>query len=126
MKKHGFPKSEHLKRQKIFDSIFTKSESKLIHPILFKFIFTEKENRVSTKAAFIVSKKKAKKTSVRNLLKRRMREAYRQNKPIFESDSHQLNIVCMYISKDIENFESIEKAFKIFSKTNFDPNLYIG
>ena len=76
------------------------------------------ENRPNTSlpgaAAFTVSKRNFKRAVKRNLLKRRMREAYRLNKPGFydELAAKELHIAVMFvfIGKGLVEFPAIEKA----------------
>jgi ribonuclease P protein component len=119
LKIYSFPKNEHLKKQKLFDAVFKNAKSVLFYPILFKYNFSQKEDQFSRKSAFIVSKKKIRSAVDRNLVKRRMKEAYRTHKPIFESESKTLIICCIYVGKEIENYKLIEKAYKNFQNLEF-------
>ena len=57
------------------------------------------------------SKKKLKKAHQRNLIKRRVREAYRQNKSLFSFQRHWL-IAYIYSSEDILSYKEIEDKLK--------------
>ena len=65
---------------------------------------------------FSVPKRKVKQANKRNLLKRRMKEAYRLNKhsmtdSLYANDKS-LNVALLYISSDILDYHKIEAAIK--------------
>ncbi len=68
--------------------------------------------------AFTVPKKKFKRAVDRNLLKRRMREAYRLNKSLIEEKNQsklkELSIIFIYSSQEILSTEKIESAMLNF------------
>lgn len=107
-------KEERLCSQKIIGEMFTSGESFLSYPIKVVFQKTELPGSFPVQAAFTVSKRNFKRAVKRNLLKRRMREAYRLNKPDFylEITKKELQIAIMfvYIGKDIIEYPAIEKA----------------
>ncbi|MBW8326283.1 MAG: ribonuclease P protein component [Prolixibacteraceae bacterium] len=107
-------KEERLCSQKIIGEMFTSGESFLSYPIKVVFQKTELPGSFAVQAAFTVSKRNFKRAVKRNLLKRRMREAYRLNKPDFYSEiaekELQIAIMFVYIGKDIIEYPVIEKA----------------
>jgi ribonuclease P protein component len=78
-----FRKSERLSGEKLIDTLFTTGNTFVVSPfrvIWLEFDFTEKS---PAKILISVSKKRIKGAVERNLVKRRIREAYRRNKKSF-------------------------------------------
>lgn len=109
-----FKKEERLCSKKQFDSLFAEGTSFLVYPLKIVFVETENDDRYPVKAAFSVSKRLFKRAVKRNLLKRRMREAYRLNKPGFYNQCRdkKLAIIFIYIGKEILSYQKIEAAMK--------------
>ena len=94
--------------------MFTSGESFLSYPLKVVFQKTDATQAYPVQAAFTVSKRNFKRAVKRNLLKRRMREAFRLNKSGLydELAAKQLHIAVMFvfIGKDVIEFPIIEKA----------------
>jgi ribonuclease P protein component len=107
-------KEERLCSKKQFDKLFAEGNSFLVYPLKVVFAETEFDGPYPAKAAFAVSKKLFKRAVKRNLIKRRVREAYRLNKPGFYSRVEQKKVVVIfiYIGKKIIDYYPIEKAMK--------------
>jgi len=107
-----FNKSERLCSRKILGSLF--DEGRVFYSDLFKVVWDISPMPLSFPAqiAFSVSKKKFRLAVTRNLLKRRMREAYRKNKQILYNllDEENIRIVFIVIyRKDvISDYRTIE------------------
>jgi ribonuclease P protein component len=114
MEEFTLKKDERLCSQKIIGDMFTSGESFLSYPLKVVFQKTESTQAFPVQAAFTVSKRNFKRAVKRNLLKRRMREAFRLNKPGFydELAAKELHIAVMFvfIGKDMVEFPIIEKA----------------
>jgi ribonuclease P protein component len=109
-----FHKSERLCSQKLIGELFTSGESFLVYPLKVVFMKTELSEPVRVQAAFSVSKRNFKRAVKRNLLKRRMREAYRLHKPDFyrqlgEKDL-QISVMFIFVGKGLLEYPVIEKA----------------
>jgi ribonuclease P protein component len=108
-----FKKNERLHGKNNIQHLFSHGNSYFIHPL--KIYFTEREhhNDVPLKVLFAVSKKTIRRAVRRNLLKRRMREAYRRNKAeIYELltvKQKQYDLALVYIGKDVESYHVLEK-----------------
>lgn len=111
-----FGKSEKLCRRKLIDQLFGKGNSFLAFPLKVQFLFTELPEDVPAQVMFSVSKRRFKRAVKRNLLKRRMREAYRLNKhqlhECAQGKSLQMAIAFIYIGDSILDYHSIEKGMK--------------
>ena len=114
MERFTLKKEERLCSQKIIGELFTSGESFLAYPFKVVFLKTDNSQTYSVQAAFTVSKRNFKRAVKRNLLKRRMREAYRLNKPAFQDELALRNIklamMFVYVGKDITEYPSIEKG----------------
>jgi ribonuclease P protein component len=109
-----FQKGERLCSQKIIGELFTSGESFLAYPLKVVFLNTELPESFPVQAAFTVSKRNFKRAVDRNLLKRRMREAYRLKKTDLYKEiaekNLQIAIMFVYIGKDIAEYTAIEKS----------------
>jgi len=102
----SFHKEERLKSKKSIEELFKKGSSFYLTPFRVKYIATAND---VNKVLIAVPKKLHKKAVARNLIKRRIREAYRLNKSIVSEVSPNFNLALLYQSKDILTFQEIEK-----------------
>ena len=116
-----FNKSERLCSRKILGSLF--DEGRVFYSDLFMVVWDISPMPLSFPAqiAFTVSKKKFRLAVTRNLLKRRMREAYRKNKHVLYNllDKENIRIVFIVIyRKDvISDYRTIEiEMIEIFDR----------
>ncbi len=108
----SFGKKERLCSKKQIDKLFSAGKSLLFYPLKVVYSDIEFPEPFPAKVAFAVSKKLFKKAVQRNLIKRRMREAYRLNKHLLASNENPAKkaIFFIYIGKEIHDFQTIEKA----------------
>lgn len=109
---HRFKKEERLCSKKLIEKLFAEGDSFLVFPFKIVFVAVDYQGDYPAKAAFAVSKKLFKKAVHRNLIKRRIREAYRLNKHMLKSESASLKraIIFIYIGKEILAFHQMERA----------------
>lgn len=109
-----FHKNERLCSKKVIEKLFAEGRSLFVYPLKAVFIETALNTDVSVQVAFAVSKKSFKRAVMRNLLKRRMREAYRLNKNQFydEISGKQIALFLIYTPKTEETYPAIESATK--------------
>lgn len=107
-------KDERLCSQKTLGDLFTSGESFLVFPLKVVFLKSEVQLPHPAQAAFAVSKRNFKRAVKRNLLKRRMREAYRLNKNLLYDElaakNIHISIMFIFVGKDLLEFSTIEKA----------------
>jgi ribonuclease P protein component len=106
-------KHEILRSKKKIQELFEHGSSFFLYP--FKIHFIPQENSENTQVLFSVSKRNFKKAPDRNLIRRRMREAYRLNKNILVSNLKEpfsMSIALVYISKSVLPFSEIENKLK--------------
>src|ERR1700743_563475 len=77
---HTFKKEERLCNKRLIDELFHNGSSFLCYPFKVSWLITTGPQPMPVQILFSVSKKRYNKAADRNLIKRRMREAYRLNK----------------------------------------------
>ena len=108
------PKEERLCSRKILGELFISGESLLVYPLRVVFIKNNSPENNQHQVAFAVSKRNFKRAVKRNLLKRRMREAYRLNKQNLYADlatkNLQISIMFIFVGKEVLEYATIEKS----------------
>lgn len=95
------------------EAVLSKGENLFNHPLRVKWAFCSKpfsEGVPYNKILVLAPKRNFKKAVHRNLLKRRMREAYRLNKSLLQPSG--INLFIHYVAKEILPYNSIEDALK--------------
>jgi ribonuclease P protein component len=111
----SFPKTEKLCSHKVIDELFNTGRSFVKYPFRVVLLITS-EQEVPVRVLVSVSKRRFKRAYKRNLLKRRIREAYRLNKnliiPLLERNNVNIAIAFVYLPTEIWDFKNIEKAMQ--------------
>ena len=112
MTEHSFNKQEKLCKRTLINNLFETGKSFVQYPIKVVWLYNEEVLPYPAQAGFAVSKRLFKNAVDRNLIKRRMRETYRQNKHILYNSLNQnnKNLIAMfiYIGKDIVAYKDSE------------------
>ncbi|WP_018475234.1 ribonuclease P protein component [Echinicola pacifica] len=108
---YRLPKNERLHSKKLIKELFDKGSSFFLYP--FKVISLDQPEATVNQVLFSVSKRKHRKAVSRNLLKRRIREAYRLNKSLLQDGKSGKKVIAfVYVSSDIEDFPTIQKKIQ--------------
>jgi len=117
MKENGFSKNEKLKSRSLIEQLFREGKSHFMYPVKWVFLELEHEEPKATiQFSVSVSKRMFKKAVDRNLIKRRIREAYRLQKSElirqYEADGRSFAVMAIYVGKVQEPYEMIERALR--------------
>jgi ribonuclease P protein component len=111
---YTFTKEERLCNKRLIDELFHNGSSFLCYPFKASWLLVTEPQQVPVQILFSVSKKRYKRAVDRNLIKRRMREAYRLSKQqqLYDqlNDANKRIILSIgYIGKEIAPYELVEK-----------------
>lgn len=111
---YTFKKEERLCNKKLIESLFHNGSSFLCYPFKASWLRVDDAMPYPAQVLITVSKKRYKHAVDRNLVKRRIREAYRLNKQLhlyqqLDESGKRLVFSISYIGKDIVQFELMNK-----------------
>jgi len=112
-----FPKKQKLCNETAIKEMFSNGNSFVIHTI--RLVWKEQVNSddVAIKSIIVVPKKQLKLAADRNIVRRRMKEAYRLNKSTIENSlknkGKQLNIAIVYQNDKRLSYKVIEEKIKL-------------
>ncbi|OFY72161.1 MAG: hypothetical protein A3G23_06730 [Bacteroidetes bacterium RIFCSPLOWO2_12_FULL_37_12] len=115
-----FPKKEHLTGKINIERLLKEGKINKIYPLRIIYLFLE-QNTTEPKASVLISVPKAKFPSAtqRNLIKRRIREAYRLHKNLILKaipQNKMLHLGLIYISSKFSKFSEIGDKIRMFSE----------
>lgn len=110
----SFHKDERLCSKKIIDKLFAEGKSVFAFPLKIVYLEIAHSGKYPIQAAFTVGKRNFKRAVHRNLIKRRIREAYRLNKLKVYSEigDKQVAVFFIFTGKAIPEYRQIELAVK--------------
>ena len=102
MRRNTFPLKEHLKSKSVIDRLYAEGASVTSYPLRAVFLEQSSDKQESTAAILIsVAKRRFRHAVDRNLMKRRIREAYRTEKHQFveslENNNLKMAVAILYI-----------------------------
>lgn len=112
-----FPKNQKLCNDKSIEILFENGKSLSEKPFRIIYNIDNNNEDVFLKALIVVPKKRVRLASDRNVIKRRVKEAYRLQKSELEkylkSKNHQLNLAIIYQKHEILDYKLIEEKIKL-------------
>lgn len=115
MKTNTFPLKEHLKSKRVIEKLYAEGASVTAYPL--RAVFIEQEEQEPTAAILIsVAKKRFRHAVDRNLVKRRIREAYRTSKHPFietlQKNGKKMAVAILYIDTRHNSTEFIRRKME--------------
>ncbi|MFC5193521.1 ribonuclease P protein component [Algoriphagus aquatilis] len=105
------PKSERLHAEKLIKELFNEGSSFFLYPFKVVFLVKQELEDLPNQVLFSVSKKKIKKASGRNFIKRRLKETYRLNKQLLSKKGILLGFI--FVGNPEMSFSEIEPKMKL-------------
>jgi ribonuclease P protein component len=119
---YSFKKEERLCNKRLIESLYHRGSSFLCYPFKVSWLICDNTGKFPAQIVFSVPKKRFKKAVDRNLIKRRMREAYRLNKQqhLYEklnSADKKVVLSLGYVAKDIVPYDlTVKKMLKLLAQ----------
>ena len=110
-KTYALPKAERLRSLGAVRRLFDEGTAGFVYPFRY-MVITEQSTKPSVEVLFSVPKRNHKRANKRNLLRRRMKEAYRLNKSLLAAEDRGvvIDLALIYSSKELLPYKSINNA----------------
>ena len=112
-----FPKKQKLCGEKVIERLFANGKSISEKPFRAIWNFEKNNDQVFVKSLIVVPKKRLKLAVDRNVVKRRIKEAYRLQKKqleyFLESTNQQLNLAIIYQEEEILDYKTLEEKINL-------------
>ena len=114
-RRHTFSSKERIKSKKLAQELFEEGSSFFLYPFIVRVLEVDDLDGVESplQVMFAVPKKKIRLASTRNLVKRKLRESYRQKKGTLldwlASNDRKLLMSLVYVAKEPNDFFFIEE-----------------
>lgn len=120
-KKNGLSKDEIIRSKRVVGELFKSGKGIMAYPLRCVFLYTKCSEKSGIKFMVSVGKRYHKRAVKRNLIRRRIKEAFRLNKTEFYNnialvDGFNLDICYIYIGKQEHSYLEIENAIKSANK----------
>lgn len=123
MSDYTLPRSERIRSLKAIRRLFSEGRGGFVYPIRYMALSSDSAQREESKSEergvevlFSVPKKFHKRANKRNLLKRRMREAYRLNRQLLVeklgAQAKELDLALIYSAKELHSYKTIENVIR--------------
>lgn len=113
MSRYSLPYSERLRSFGAIRRLFGEGSGGFVYPFRY-IVYAEADSEVSVRVLFSVPKRNHKRANVRNLLRRRTKEAYRLNKSLlhYSGKCGSVELALVYSSREVVDYKTIEHAVK--------------
>lgn len=110
----SFQKGERLCSKKLIEKLFEEGNSFLAYPFKIVFLKIDHHSKFPVQVGFSVGKRNFKRAVKRNLIKRRMREAFRLNKSGLYSSmgENKLAVFIIFIGKSVPEYPEVDAGIK--------------
>jgi len=115
--KYSFPREERLRSTALINRLFSSGRTLNSYPFRIYWDYADPDDHSAPlRAGFTVPKRNFRRAVDRNLLKRRLREAYRLNKYILSDqlsrEGRKVFLMILYLPKEILVFNEIHEGIK--------------
>lgn len=115
--KQTFKKEERLTHKKTISGLFESGQSFAAYPYRILWLKTDPSISFPVQLAISVPKRSFAKAADRNILKRRIREAYRKNKSllyeVLRKKNLSLAVIAIYTGKEVLLYDEIERKMVV-------------